>query len=119
MPKTLNQTLKHIVELMEDNLEDHKDSIRLLKWPYNTFVIIHQWAKDELEGRLDPLPLIVVVEGGVVQEVINSDDEYYLLDWDNLKGGDTVTREFADLCVENGACSRLDIEECISEEDGN
>ncbi len=62
-------------------------------------------------------PLIIFVEDGVVQEVVNSNG-YYLLDFDQIKCGDKViTREFADMCVEHGACDMDDIEEYIEEDE--
>jgi hypothetical protein len=56
-------------------------------------------------------PVIVNVYGGVAQDVFTAEgQDYYVLDWDNLKGGDTVPRDIAEMYVKRGACTWDEIE---------
>jgi len=107
------QTIQHILELARENMpNDGKDGYTL-----DGYGMIAEWCDNQLSGKIEPLPLIIVVEGGVVQEVVNSDDGYYLLDWDLLKNGSTITRKLAEICIENDLCTMDDIDRYIGEDD--
>lgn len=59
--------------------------------------------------------IYISVTGGNVDGVFGTED-YLVVDWDNLKSGDTVSQEEAEAIVTAGVCSMCEIEPYIRKE---
>ena len=50
---------------------------------------------------MDTMPIVIEVDGGVADVIFTPEHVgVIILDWDNLKAGDTITQETADTLVE-------------------
>jgi hypothetical protein len=60
---------------------------------------------------------IIIVSGGVVQDVICDNDEgYWLLDWDNIGQGDKIGKELAQELVERKVYTWDEIKDYVGDE---